>query len=99
SRIFENPRGICEDHSLRRTPFSEKLRPGRLRAYFGNLFTIKNKRAALGRRSGKHCGRHKSSGSFQGAPGNGSPEAYSLFVRLLELCVPQQKLSSRAGKE
>src|ERR1700676_4293919 len=31
--------------------------------------SIKEKRAALGRRSGNHCGSHKILGRFQGAPG------------------------------
>jgi hypothetical protein len=60
---------ICRKSSLRRPPLGKKLRPGSLRAGFCGLFNIKNKRAALGRRSGNHCGRHKFLGKFQGTPG------------------------------
>jgi hypothetical protein len=44
--------------SLRRARLSEKLHPERFRANLDLIFAVKNKRAALGRRSGKHCGRH-----------------------------------------
>jgi hypothetical protein len=35
-----------------------------------------------------------SSGKFQGTPELGTPEAFSLFIRLSELCAPHYKLSS-----
>jgi hypothetical protein len=52
--------------SLRWARLSEKLHPERFRANFGLIFAVKNKRAALGRRSGKHCGRHNFLGKISG---------------------------------
>jgi hypothetical protein len=49
---------------------------------FRNCFGIKEKRAAQGRRSGNHCGRHKILGRFQGTPGLEPRRLYSLFIRL-----------------
>jgi hypothetical protein len=45
----------------------------------GDIFNIKNKRAAQGRRSGNHCGRHRFLGKFQGTPGSKGPEACFAF--------------------
>jgi hypothetical protein len=54
--------------------------------YLGSSF-VKDKRAAGGRRSGKHCGRHKileeiSGNAEAGAHGKRAAEALSLFIRL-----------------
>src|SRR6202142_3057569 len=64
---------------------------------------IKDKRAAQGRRSGNHCGRHKIPRKISGNAGGGlspiAPEAVSLFIRLLKLCSEGRGLSSsKAGK-
>ena len=67
---------------------SSKLRPGRLRAGFGRIFNIKDKRAALGRRSGNHCGRHRFLGKFQGAPGLGEPQRRIRFLFAFKNCAP-----------
>src|SRR5271170_1234166 len=68
--------------SLRRPPLDAKLGCGRLGAIFGVFFN-QNKRAALGRRSGNHCGRHRFLGKISGNAGAGKPpEAFSLFIRL-----------------
>ena len=64
--------------SLRRAALGEKLRPGRLRASFG-IFFNKNKRAALGRRSGNHCGRHRFLGKISGNAGAGKPRGIFAF--------------------
>jgi hypothetical protein len=44
------------------------------RAYLGLRFGIKKKRAAMGRRSGNHCGRHKIL-NISGNAGAKAPEA------------------------
>ncbi len=77
--------------SLRRARLGEKLRPGRLRADFGRIF-IKNKRAALGRRSGNHCGRHRFLGKFQGTPGLGSPGGVFAFYSPLRILRPPAEI-------
>jgi hypothetical protein len=53
--------------------------------YLGIRFIIKEKRAAQGRRSGKHCGRHKKTSNISGNAGAHNsdekvPEAFTIFA-------------------
>jgi hypothetical protein len=47
-----------------------------------NCFFIKGKRAAQGRRSGKHCGRHKILGRFSGNAGAGPRRRFRFLFAL-----------------
>jgi hypothetical protein len=57
----------CPERSRRGCPVERISTGARRRANLGLI--IKYKRAAQGRRSGNHCGRHKILGRFQGTPG------------------------------
>jgi hypothetical protein len=59
--------------------FFQRYRNRHRESGLGNRLGIKNKRAALGRRSGKHCGRHKFLGRFQGTPESGDFGGYFAF--------------------
>src|SRR5215472_12622313 len=67
--------------------------------YFRDGIDIKNKRAAQGRRSGNHCGRHRYLGKCQGTPGSEGPGGISLFIRLKKFCSPGGLLSSVASSK
>ncbi len=66
------------------------LRGLRRQRHFWICFGVKDKRAAQGRRSGNHCGRHKIPRKISGNAGAGvqteAAEALSLFIRLREFC-------------
>jgi hypothetical protein len=57
----------------------------RRQRHFRNCFGVKDKRAAQGRRSGNHCGRHKILGRFQGTPGLEPTEAVFAFYSPLRI--------------
>ena len=90
-RIFRRKDGSRKNRSsrssLRWPTLDEKLRTGRLRAIFGAFFN-KNKRAALGRRSGNHCGRHRFLEKISGNAGAGTPGGIFAFyspIRIVRL--------------
>src|SRR5579862_6053550 len=65
--------------------------------YMSIVGGIKDKRAAQGRRSGNHCGRHKIPRKISGNAGagvqTGAAEAVSLFIRLQKFCLNRARLS------
>src|SRR5258708_21709907 len=65
--------------------FFQGRRSRQRRSGLGNRLGIKNKRAALGRRSGNHCGRHKFLGRFQGTPGSGDLGGSFAFYSPVEI--------------
>jgi hypothetical protein len=55
------------------------------RAHVRNSFIIKDKRAAQGRRSGNHCGRHKIPRKISGNAGAGAAGGYFAFYSPLKI--------------
>jgi hypothetical protein len=63
-----------------------------LRANWRAIFLIKNKRAALGRRSGNHCGRHKIPREISGSTGFWKPSGVFAFYSPTKILLLRLKL-------